>query len=100
MRHNSVAFGTPESKDWFLTKMFPQSDAPSNSDFALRTIFTDFYSHIAMSRNEPGKAAACQALTKAERRNESLKLRDTARNALADEFRALMCGLFFSFTSL
>jgi len=94
MRHNSVAFGTPESKDWFLTKMFPQSDAPTNSDFALRTIFTDFYSHIAKSRNEAGKAAACQALSKADRRNECLKSRDLARAALADELRALMRSLF------
>jgi hypothetical protein len=90
MRHNSVAFGTPESKDWFLTKMFPQSDAPTNSDFALHTIFTDFYSHIAKSRNEADKAAAYQTLSKAERRNKCLKSCDLARAAVADELRVLM----------
>jgi hypothetical protein len=93
MCHNKVAFGTPEAKDWFLSKMLPQ-DASMDTDFALRTIFTDFYSHIANYRNKAGKVMAAKALTKADRRDECLKSRDSAHGALADKLRNLM-GLSF-----
>jgi hypothetical protein len=98
MRQNKVLFGTPEVRTWLLSRLRP-ADAPADDKIALRMIFSDFYSEIAHQRNDPGAAKASKALTMLELRDASLKTRDSARNALADELRALLGSFSYFFVT-
>jgi hypothetical protein len=94
MRHNKVAFGTPEAKAWFLSKLRPANTPTSADDsLTLRMIFNDFYTSIAQYRNETTNAAASEALTIVEIRDSQLRTRDSARIALVDELRRIMSSL-------
>jgi hypothetical protein len=89
MRQNKVLFGTPEARIWLLNKLRPPN-APRDDKLALRMIFGDFYSEIARQRHDTAAANAAEALTKLEVREAKLRSRDSAKNAVADELRALM----------
>jgi hypothetical protein len=94
MHRNKVVFGTPEARAWFLSKLRPPN-ASHDDKLALRMIFGDFYTSIAQYRKDATSANAANALTQIELREASLKTRDSARSALADEFRRLLSWVLY-----
>jgi hypothetical protein len=60
MNQNKAVFGTPEAKQWFLSKLRP-ADAPHDDKLALRMIFSDFYTSIAQFRKDAASADAAKS---------------------------------------
>jgi hypothetical protein len=113
LQHNKVVFGTPKAQEWFLNllgaskaskvSLLTSATTPGkeeDSSTILCIIFQDFYVSMAHYHKQLNKVKAAQAHSKVETWNEDLKNRDSACNALADEFRKIMHMFFSIFVAL